>query len=134
MRELADRGLPDQALSACSDALGRHPLCADLFFYAALLNRALDRDGDAETAFRRALYLRKDFVMAHYHLGLLLFDTGRSVPGRRLIGEARRIALDLPEDAALPCGDGMTAGRLLALSRQDWFDRDGSQGDVRGHG
>ncbi|MCQ8278719.1 protein-glutamate methyltransferase [Acetobacteraceae bacterium KSS8] len=130
VRDLADRGLPDEALRACDLALGHHPLCAELFFYAALLNRALSRDGDAEAAFRRALYLRKDFVMAHYHLGLLLLDTGRPVPGRRRIGEARRIALDLPEAAALPCGDGMTAGRLLALSRQNWFAQaDGVPGE-----
>ena len=120
VRRLADSGRPAEALAACRSAIVAHPLSAELFFYAALLQRALGLEGAAEADFRRAIYLCKQFAMAHYHLGLLLNDAGRAEPGRRSIAEAARIAGALPAGEILSCGDGMTAARLLDLSRRDW--------------
>ncbi len=121
VRSLADSGAPDAAWRLCRNEIGRYPLCAPLFFYAALLERTLGRETDAEADFRRAIYLCKQFAMAHYHLGLLLTDQGQLVPGRRSIAEAGRLAAGLPDDAELLCGDGMTAGRLRRLVRLDWL-------------
>ena len=121
VRALADRGESEAAHRVCRDEIGRHPLCAPLFFYAALLQRALGRASDAEADFRRAIYLCNQFAMAHYHLGLLLTDRGDVALGRRSIAEAGRLAAGLPGDAELPCGDGMTAGRLHRLVRLDWL-------------
>ncbi len=121
VRALADRGELDAAYGVCRDEIERHPLCSPLFFYAALLEQALGRAADAEADFRRAIYLCKQFAMAHYHLGLLLTDRGNVALGRRSIAEAGRLAAALPVDAELPCGDGMTAGRLHRLVRLDWL-------------
>ncbi len=121
VRALADLGASDAAWRLCRDEIERHPLCADLFFYAALLEQARGRGADAEADFRRAIYLCKQFAMAHYHLGLLLTDRGDPASGRRSIAEAGRLAAALPADAELPCGDGMTAGRLHRLARLDWL-------------
>ena len=121
VRALADSGASDAAWRLCRDEIGRHPLCAELFFYAALLEQALGRVADADADFRRAIYLCKQFAMAHYHLGLLLTDRGDPASGRRSIAEAGRLAAVLPVDAELPCGDGMTAGRLHRLARLDWL-------------
>ena len=121
VRQLADRGDTDAALQLCREMLQRHPLSAPLFFYAAMLARALGRHDAAEADFRRAIYLCKSFVMAHYHLGLLLTETGRRDPGRRAIAEAARMAASRRIDEVLRCGDGMTAGQLRALTRLDWL-------------
>ncbi len=121
VRALADRGESDAAYGVCRDEIGRHPLCAPLFFYAALLEQALGRAADAEADFRRAIYLCKQFAMAHYLLGLLLTERGSVALGRRSIAEAGRLAAALPVDAELSCGDGMTAGRLHRLVRLDWL-------------
>ncbi len=121
VRALADSGASDAAWRLCRDEIERHPLCADLFFYAGLLERALGRGADAEADFRRAIYLCKQFAMAHHHLGLLLTDRGDPASGRLSIAEAGRLAAALPDDAELPCGDGMTAGRLHRLARLDWI-------------
>lgn len=120
VRRLADNGRPAEALAACRSAIVAHPLSAELFFYAALLQRALGLETAAEADFQRAIYLCNQFVMAHYHLGLLLNDAGRAEPARRSIAEAARIARALPAEEILSCGDGMTAARLLDLSRLDW--------------
>ncbi len=121
VRRLADSGASEAALRLCRDEIGRHPLCAPLFFYSGLLGRALARPEEAETDFRRAIYLCRQFAMGHYHLGLLLTERGQLAHGRRSIAEAGRLAAGLPDDAELPCGDGMTAGRLRRLARLDWL-------------
>ena len=120
VRVLADSGASEAVLRSCRDEIRRHPLCAALFFYAGLLERALARPSEAEADLHRAIYLCAEFAMAHYHLGLLLMDRGRAAAGRRAIAEAGRLAAGLPSDAELLCGDGMTADRLRRLARLDW--------------
>ncbi len=121
VRRLADGSTPEAALECARRMLLLHPLSAPLFFYAALLDRALGQDAAAEADFRRAIYLCKSFAMAHYHLGLLLTQTGRPEAGRRAIAEAARVAAGRPADEVLCCGDGITAARLRALTRLDWL-------------
>ncbi len=121
VRWLADAGDAEAALERCRQMLRRHPLSAPLFFYAALLARTLGRNDAAEADFRRAISLCRGFAMAHYHLGLLLADTGRVQAGRRAIAEAARAAAARPADEELACGDGITAARLRALTRLDWL-------------
>ncbi len=121
VRRLADAGATEAALDRARQMLLLHPVSAPLFFYAALLGRGLGRDGDAEADFRRAIYLCKSFAMAHYHLGLLLTETGRPEAGRRAIAEAAKVAAAAPADEVLSCGDGITAARLRLLTRLDWL-------------
>ena len=138
IQAMADAGHHAEALAACRVELQSRPASASLLFYAAVLARALGRELEAEADFRRAISLCNDFAMAYYHLGLLLMDAGRVEAGRRAIAEAGRIARDLPPDAILDGGDGMTAGRLRILSRLDWASGDaaaalpdaGSSGDM----
>ena len=44
---------------------------------------------EAERAWRGALYLDRDFVMAHYQLGLLMLGLGRSAEAVRALDDAR---------------------------------------------
>lgn len=124
---------PDESLAAIYDALARRDLArarslcraaiADrpidpLFHYLdALAAREQERNEEAETAFRRAVYLDKSFAMAHFHLGLLLLDTGRQASGRRSLMNAMRLAAALPAATPLAHGDGMTAADLVAAAR-----------------
>ncbi|HWL82402.1 MAG TPA: CheR family methyltransferase [Roseomonas sp.] len=116
-RARADRGDLAGAQEACRAGLAADPTNPLLHYYDGLVARALGRPAAAEQAFRRALYLRGDFVMAHYQLGLLLLDEGRAASGRRALAVASRIAMSLPGDTALEEGDGMTAQELRTAAR-----------------
>ena len=116
-RARADRGDLAGAEAACRAGLAAEPAHPALHYYDGLVARALGHPAAAEQAFRRALYLRGDFVMAHYQLGLLLLDEGRHAAGRRALTVATRIAMALPGDAALEEGDGMTAQDLRIAAR-----------------
>ncbi|HWX46464.1 MAG TPA: CheR family methyltransferase [Roseomonas sp.] len=116
-RALANRGDLVAAQAACRDGLAAEPAHPALHYYDGLVARALGQPEAAERAFRRALYLRRDFVMAHYQLGLLLLDEGHRTAGCRALTVATRIAMGLPGDAALEEGDGMTAQDLRIAAR-----------------
>jgi chemotaxis protein methyltransferase CheR len=82
-----------------------------------LLARSLGRDAEAEKALRRALFLDRDFAMAHFHLGLLLAAWDRRAPAIRALDNAARLAQGLPSEALLPEGDGVSARDLVTMVR-----------------
>ncbi|MET0338740.1 MAG: CheR family methyltransferase [Caulobacter sp.] len=113
----ADAGRYDDALALCRKAIGERPEAAELHFIEGVILQAVDRTADAEAAFRRALYLNREFALAHYHLGLLMAATGRKSSGRRALATAARIAGTLSADARLTAGSGLTAGALRKAAR-----------------
>ena len=117
VRARADAGDFAAAGALCRKALAADPLHPALHFYQGLIALGMRRPAEAETAFRKSLYLDKSFAMAHYHLGLLLLASGQAGPGRRSLSSAARIAAALPAERALPEADGLTAGELQGLVR-----------------
>jgi chemotaxis protein methyltransferase CheR len=113
-RAAADRGDLDTAARACRAALEAAPTVLALHQLDGLVARAQGRVDDAEAAFRRAIYLKRDFAMAHYQLGLLLLDEGRRTEGRRALAAAARLVTAWPGGTLLEEGDGMTARQLHA--------------------
>ncbi|MBP0491331.1 CheR family methyltransferase [Pararoseomonas indoligenes] len=127
-RAEADSGALDDARTTLRAGLEAHPTAAPLHYLDALVARGLGEPGEAEAALRRALYLDKGFVAAHYQLGLLLLDRGAEAAGRRSVANAARLARALPGDTVLEEGDGMTAETLLALARHHLEPRPGGVG------
>lgn len=117
LRKLADGGQYAALGAACTAALAQNPTDAVLHLYAALAADAQGQTALAERHFRSALYLRGNFVMAHYHLGLHLLAAGKIAPARRSIINAVEIAETLAPDCILSEGGGMTAHDLIAVAR-----------------
>ncbi|WP_269715621.1 CheR family methyltransferase [Caulobacter sp. NIBR2454] len=117
IRAAADAGRYDAAHALCRAAIGERPDAAELHLYEGVILQAMDCSTEAEQAFRRALYLSRDFVMAHYHLGLLLAATGRKPSGRKALATAAKIAGTLDGDVRLTAGSGLTAGALRQAAR-----------------
>lgn len=133
VRTQADRGELEAARRTCHAGLDTNPTSPALHFYDGLVARALGAGREAEAAFRRAIYLDRNFALAHHHLGLLLVDSGRERAGRRSIGHAARIASAMDGTLLLAQGDGMTAGALrrvahLPLTAPGRADRGGRRG------
>ncbi|WP_424134695.1 CheR family methyltransferase [Roseomonas chloroacetimidivorans] len=123
-RAQADSGALHDARETLREGLRAYPTIAALHLLDGLIARALDDTAAAEAALRRALYLDKGFVAAHYQLGLLLLDRGATEAGRRSIANAARLARALPGGTVLEEGDGMTAETLLGLARYHLSGRD----------
>jgi chemotaxis protein methyltransferase CheR len=117
VRRLADSGALEEAEAACERGLAERPVDPVLHLYRGLVAQARKRDSDAEKAFRDSIYLDKNFIMAHYHLGLHLVATGERERGLRSIANAARIAASLSPERPLAEADGLLAGEFKALAR-----------------
>ena len=121
IRALADAGETGEAWRRLRTALDTSPTDPRLRYYEALVARGLGRDREAERALRGALFLDRDFIMAHFQLGLLLAALKR--PGAaRALDNARRLAHGLGPDSIVPEGDGVSAGDVVDLARRALAD------------
>ena len=119
VQQLADAGAYEAAEQLCLQLIARMPTSSRLQYYDAILRQVSDDAAGAEAALRRALYLDRGFVLAHYRLGMLLLKQGRAVEARRSLLTAARLAEAAPSADALPEGHGVSAGELgVALRGQ----------------
>ncbi len=122
LRRLADAGDYEPARALCSTLLASAPMVAAHHYWDALLRQATEDSSGAEAALRRALYLDRSFVLAHFRLGLLLLGQGRSREGRRALLAASRLAAALDPNVELLEGAGLTAGEFAAVARRQLDD------------
>jgi chemotaxis protein methyltransferase CheR len=121
IRNLCGIGELDRAQEICARWLAEEPMNAAGHYFDALIADAQHDEKRAEASLKRALYIDRNFVMGHYHLGLLLMRRGQSAAGRRHIVNAMTLARALPGDRLLPEGAGLTAEWLLA-NAQHYLD------------
>lgn len=116
LRRLADRGEWERAASCCRRLLDQDGLEPATHFYHALVLEQMGRAAEAESALRRAVYLDRGHVLAHYHLGLLLQRRDRE-RARRAFHNVLELLARMDAAHALPECDGITAAELAALTR-----------------
>jgi chemotaxis protein methyltransferase CheR len=111
-RELADIGHWDEALAICDQVIARDALDARAHFFRALV---LEQKGDMEAceiALRRAIYLDRQAVLPHYHLGLFLWRKEDAQGAQRSFRNVLALLERLRDDYAISDGDDLTAGQL----------------------
>jgi chemotaxis protein methyltransferase CheR len=104
---------PARAELSCREAIGRHPLSADLHYLHAMLLSELDRRHEAADAARRSIYLDRTLAIAHFALGVNLRQLGEEEAARRAFRNARRICAALPPQQPAHLADGESAEDLL---------------------
>jgi chemotaxis protein methyltransferase CheR len=117
VRQMLNAGSFEAAAERCRRLAVSERLNAAVHFYHALAVEQQGHQAEVEPALRRAIYLDRDFVLAHYHLGLVL-ERARD---RHAAGRSFRnvlALLDRRDDAEfLPDADGLTVGSLRQLTR-----------------
>jgi chemotaxis protein methyltransferase CheR len=86
------------------------------FYYALILEQSGDL-AEAEVSLRRALYLDRGFVLAHYHLGLFLQRKGDARQAVRSFENVLELLSRKGDAFRFADGDGMTAGGLRELTQ-----------------
>jgi chemotaxis protein methyltransferase CheR len=116
IRHHADRGKWVDALACCQSLLQTDSLNSLVHFYHALVLDQTGRHTEAEAALRRAIYLDRRAVLAHYYLGLSLQSRGDPRDAVRSF-ENTIALLDLRVDTdVFPDADGITVGDLKKLA------------------
>ncbi len=114
-RNCADQGDLAAALSWCEQALKANRLNPAWHYLRAAILQEQDAVAEAILSLRKALYLDRDFVMAHFALGNLALRQADHRGARKHFDNVLALLEDQPPDEQLPESEGITAGRLKEI-------------------
>jgi chemotaxis protein methyltransferase CheR len=70
---------------------------------------------DARVSLKKALYLDRNFVLAHFALASLSLRSGKAAEARKHFGNVAEILSGYKPDEIIPESEGITAGRLAEI-------------------
>ena len=114
---LASRGQLALGRELCEGILRRDPLDAEAYFLLAGIYQEMGDAAQAERALQRCIYLTPDAALPHFVLGTLLLRERKLWRARRCFETVAHLLRQMPDDTALPDGDGLTAGHLAGMAR-----------------
>lgn len=128
---------PARALPKAPDALdfagieGRRMLSdyrlnPAVHFDQAVIFENLGLAGESERSLRRAIYLDRNFALAHYRLGLLLEKDGQDSSAARSFGNVLMVLAGAVDAAVVPAGGGLTVTELKEPATMHLENRSGS--------
>lgn len=95
-----------------------NPLVPQSHYLRALLHQESAAWDDAKASLRRALYADRNFALAHYYMGELLYTEGNIGQARKSWQNAANLLANSEPDSLVPHGDGTTVGTLLHAIEQ----------------
>ncbi|MFH0758229.1 MAG: CheR family methyltransferase [Bacteroidota bacterium] len=116
-RVLANQGAFSEARSWCEKLLRSDSSNHSAHFLHSLILREQGEVDESIRSLQRTIYLKPDFVMAHYCLGKLAHKKGNNRMAERYLGNVQTMLQQVNGDELLPQSDGITAGRLLEILR-----------------
>lgn len=117
LRALANRGDWAAAARCCERMLERESLNPRTYFYYALI---ADHLGEAERAtelLRKAIYLDREFLLAHYHFGLALKRENSTQQAAHHFRVVLELLDRIPEEQTLPEDRDLSVVELKALTK-----------------
>jgi chemotaxis protein methyltransferase CheR len=117
IRRHADAGRWDEAVAACEQALRQYPMDPALRYVHGLVCEQIGASDVAEDAFGRAIYLERNFALAHFHIGLCQVRRKDHRAAKRSFANAMRILDGHDPHEVLAMSEGLTASELRELTR-----------------
>lgn len=117
IRSLANSGEIERADVLCQQLLKTHKLNPTYHLYHALILEQLGQHASCEQALRRAIYLDRNFVLAHYYLGSTQQRLGRQGEAARSWQIARQLLATLAPNREIEDSDGLTVAELDEITR-----------------
>jgi chemotaxis protein methyltransferase CheR len=114
-RAMANRGRLTEALAWCERWVAADKLDPAAHYLHAMVLIEQDKLRQARTSLQKAVYLDRDFVLAHFALGTLARRCGKPAEADRHFVNARHGLRTYQPNDLLPESDGMTAGRLAQI-------------------
>lgn len=112
---LANQGKLDEAHGFCEEAVLADKCNSHLrYLLATILEEQKEGDG-ARASLKKALYLDRNFVLAHFALANLSLRSGKTADARKHFGNVAEILSGYKPDDIIPESDGITAGRLTEI-------------------
>jgi chemotaxis protein methyltransferase CheR len=115
--QLADNGDWQGAVEYGQKLLTQDRLNPAIHFYQALIFENLGIPDESERSLRQAIYLDRNFAMAHYHLGLALKRNRKTREAARSFRNALRVLASAAEDATVTAGSGISVASFKELAK-----------------
>jgi Tfp pilus assembly protein PilF len=116
VRQYADEGAWGKASQCCEELLAKDSLQANVHFYHALVLAQMNQHREAEASLRRAIYLDRRSVLAHYYLGLFLQSRGDPSQAAKSFENTLKLLACRSGTDSFPDADGITAAELKKLA------------------
>jgi chemotaxis protein methyltransferase CheR len=116
IRVLADEGRLDDAWRLATTAIRSRPNDRDGHHLLASIAEARDDLAEASVALRRAIYLDRADVVAHFRLGLLEWRLGHTRQATARLARAVRLVDGVADDTLLDPASDLTVARLRSTS------------------
>jgi chemotaxis protein methyltransferase CheR len=114
-RCLANIGKLEHALAWCDRWIAAEKLEPAAHYLRATILIERGHLAEARRSLRRAVYLRPEFVLAHFVLGNLARDESKAAEARRHYDNARELLARCAPDEILPESDGISARQLADM-------------------
>ncbi|MDD2389784.1 MAG: hypothetical protein PHP23_08645 [Desulfobacterales bacterium] len=112
---LANQGKLEEALCFCEEAVLADKCNAHLYYLLATILEEQKKEDRARASLKKALYLNRNFVLAHFALGNLSLRSGKMADAQKYFGNVTEILSTYRPDEIIPESDGITAGRLAEI-------------------
>jgi chemotaxis protein methyltransferase CheR len=117
IRILADQGNANAALDLCQALAMKEPLNPVHYLYRALLLDQLQRHDEALGSLNKAIYLDRQFILAHYYIGMIQRRSDNTVGAIKSFRNVLLLLEKREQSELLVDAEGMTVSELADLTR-----------------
>jgi len=112
-KSYANIGELEQAKNWCEKAIESEKLNPEIYYLLSTIFQSAENIDDAINSLKQSIYLDHEFIMAHFTLGMLLFQKRKPVESKKSMKNALSLLELTDTDEILPYSEGMTVGRLV---------------------
>jgi len=112
---LANQGKIKEALCCCVEAVSADKCNPRLHYLLATILEEQQKGDEAKASLKKALYLDRNFVLAHFALANLSRRSGKTADARKHFSNVAEILSGYKPDDIIPESEGITAGRLAEI-------------------
>lgn len=117
-REAADKGRLSEAIALCEKAIDADKLNASLYYLKATVLLEAEKADEAATCLRQAIYIDRDFVLAHFALGHLMHRQQRHREAEKHFEVTCALLANCGQEEILPESGGISAARLMEIIKE----------------
>ena len=112
--KLMDESDYERAVAKLQEQLQLQPTHVKSYYKLALIYQQQEQWDDAIDMLKKAIYVERDFVLAHFILANLYKKTGKGQLAQKFFENTARLLSEKPDYEIIPNSDGLTVGRLVA--------------------
>lgn len=114
-RIYADKGMPEDAVRYCLEAVKIDGLNPGYHFLLASIYKETGNLADAVSSLRNVIYLNPGFIMAYYNLGIIALGQNKSGDAGKNFDTALSLLKKIRPDEDVPESGGIPADRLAEI-------------------